>query len=1486
MKKIAYLIFLQMLLFFSVNFSVYAKEKQTIYNSPYVSFSPDGKAFTTNAGDTNYTWYPARTTVSTGIDPSIRKLNTGEHYYRAERTGEVPVGYWKVMHRPSQCIHSGYPTEGYYHGIEFRRKKCLRNYYSGWMAYCADCGERITDMYLYMSREAAESIDYMDLGNGKDFAYYYLCPHCTNLEQGSNLKNHMCRAISWNQYTVQYDANTKGPYGGYVADSTHMYNNADVYEGEHVIPVTHLTKNSYTRIGYEFTGWNSKADGTGTSYRDGEEIFNLTSENREGGVDGRGIVTLYAQWKVSQSSLVIDPNGGTYGNRSTKTQISKNYNSEYTLGTEKVSAPKGNKVNFESNGGNAVASITGSQHFVEWKMSQPFYGRIYNQGTPKEWYLFCAPDGSVDTLTAMYEPDSVTLPKAVREGYSFGGWYYDNEFTEPAGGAGDIITPSKDLTLYAQWVDLKLTAENNYAANDGKGSVDLSWSQSDGRNKTYRIYQSRDALHWRKVKDAADIGNSLSIKENYAHNGSQQTYTVPYTGLYVLTARGAQGGSYGSYAGGEGGSVDASFWLSKGEVLTCNVGSCTGYNGGGKADSYGNGGGMTTVRSNLKGNLLTAGGGGGASPAGNGGAGGSTAGVIQGSRGQNGMAGGGAGHQGGSAGERIVHQHTDTCYYREDQSYSLLESAWMRSYQNYGAAAGVPGGPAVSFGGNSYNNSYNVTGGGCRTSGPCTFRYWFGQYFNTGYSPVKPYWSKGCIPANENTAVDIGVRFHCWGDGTMHPENSRIIVYNQNGTPIYTNTLKPRVSYVYRHNSGHQYVLTETVKNPGGIMGLSGVHYTRESWQDGSGFHGTPAVNTLSGTVRIPLPAGTESISVYLSMDYDAGVWTENSVESVKFSGGICERVICGYLDGQVLSSKPAYGGSNYVNTDYAYQFSSRAGQQRGDGTVSIRSESVGFVDALQLAGVTATDYSPPCPIDAVSVAIEPMNKAGAESAVVNRAGVKVSWEEPQDRGTDYYHYVESCLTGSVNPLCRSNIVKNTLTSGIWGYYIVADSEAATMVNAGNGNFQRERQFMVTSAEASGSRRYLHVAAVDVAGNISETLHISVGRDDVAWNLYTRQLEIGEGENVYLAKDAKSYYVRSDGRTPFLLRLYGYMDGPASEEYQPGFTIYETLTDGKSAKTIIETPSAKIMDGTIRVEAEGLIHSTEGEPALVLYPYSYTERSCQNREIQSVQKFTLKQDISGKAIEVNPVIGAVRKKKIVYSDHNRDKENGILIIADGEAPVIRGLELLENTDLINRMDGSVNLAVTAADELSGVRELYVKITNTDNAIEMKYLPDEEGVIRIELTKDEPVFSGDFYVTAYAADNVGNKREIAFGTTEFELSAGVERILEPHDPVFKAGESGILTIATYGYAERVEVEFPKELVCLDPGLNRVFDYTDEAAYVKEEKIRFMIPIGAVSNQEYTITVRAYKGDRKLEKHPSLSTITVEGSILEELRTRLR
>ena len=89
-----------------------------------------------------------------------------------------------------------------------------------------------------------------------------------------------------NTYTVTFDAN-----GGKGSMETQSFNyGADVT----------LTKNTLTRENYKFAGWNTKKDGTGTTYTDGDTISNLT-EN----------ITLYAQWQFWNGWLT-DESGTTY----------------------------------------------------------------------------------------------------------------------------------------------------------------------------------------------------------------------------------------------------------------------------------------------------------------------------------------------------------------------------------------------------------------------------------------------------------------------------------------------------------------------------------------------------------------------------------------------------------------------------------------------------------------------------------------------------------------------------------------------------------------------------------------------------------------------------------------------------------------------------------------------------------------------------------------------------------------------------------------------------------------------------------------------------------------------------------------------------------------------------------------------------------------------------------------------------------------------
>lgn len=65
---------------------------------------------------------------------------------------------------------------------------------------------------------------------------------------------------------------------------------------------TTASASQFTRTGYTFTGWNTKADVTGTAYNAGAAI----TYPAEGTT-----LTLYAQWKVSSHTVTFDANGGS-----------------------------------------------------------------------------------------------------------------------------------------------------------------------------------------------------------------------------------------------------------------------------------------------------------------------------------------------------------------------------------------------------------------------------------------------------------------------------------------------------------------------------------------------------------------------------------------------------------------------------------------------------------------------------------------------------------------------------------------------------------------------------------------------------------------------------------------------------------------------------------------------------------------------------------------------------------------------------------------------------------------------------------------------------------------------------------------------------------------------------------------------------------------------------------------------------------------------
>ena len=95
--------------------------------------------------------------------------------------------------------------------------------------------------------------------------------------------------IGSNDYTVKFDANASSDVSGKMEDQDMVYGEPQ-----------NLYANMFKRNDADFAGWNTKKDGSGTAYKDGQRVKNLTTE-------GGGIVTLYAQWKLEEEPTPPEP---------------------------------------------------------------------------------------------------------------------------------------------------------------------------------------------------------------------------------------------------------------------------------------------------------------------------------------------------------------------------------------------------------------------------------------------------------------------------------------------------------------------------------------------------------------------------------------------------------------------------------------------------------------------------------------------------------------------------------------------------------------------------------------------------------------------------------------------------------------------------------------------------------------------------------------------------------------------------------------------------------------------------------------------------------------------------------------------------------------------------------------------------------------------------------------------------------------------------
>ncbi len=238
-----------------------------------------------------------------------------------------------------------------------------------------------------------------------------------------------------------------------------------------------IAENTFVNEGYEFTGWNTKQNGTGTSYRENQEIIL------------KGNLTLYAQWGKILTVRFIDnipEEQATEGQASEEDATTQDDSVEIYTGLYnsnfKLAANHFERTGYKFLEWNTLADGTGTGYnenqeiiltedltlYAKWGkiLTVRFIDNIPKEQSPEE--PASTPDDSMEIFTG---PVNSIFKLAANHFERIG--YYFLEWNTLADGKGigysenQKIVLKEDLTLYAQWKEknVRITFKNNAVNN-------------------------------------------------------------------------------------------------------------------------------------------------------------------------------------------------------------------------------------------------------------------------------------------------------------------------------------------------------------------------------------------------------------------------------------------------------------------------------------------------------------------------------------------------------------------------------------------------------------------------------------------------------------------------------------------------------------------------------------------------------------------------------------------------------------------------------------------------------------------------------------------------------------------------------------------------------------------------------------------------------------------------------------------------------------
>ncbi|HRT81598.1 MAG TPA: InlB B-repeat-containing protein, partial [Oscillospiraceae bacterium] len=236
------------------------------------------------------------------------------------------------------------------------------------------------------------------------------------------------------QYEVQYVGN--GADGGTMANSFHTVGQSKK-----------LSKNNYTRTGYNFIGWNEAQDGSGTSYTDEQSVIDLS-------LFGNVTVPLYAQWSIKQYTISWLANGGSGGGAN-----------QADHGTMPTPISAGNRTGYTFTGWSPeIVVATGpASYTAQWQANTYYVSFNANGGT-----------GTMTDQTFVYDTAQNLKANAfAKTGYTFTGWAESPtgpiKYTPGQNVNNLASSQGATVTLYAVWT--ANTYSVSYNANGGTGTT-------------------------------------------------------------------------------------------------------------------------------------------------------------------------------------------------------------------------------------------------------------------------------------------------------------------------------------------------------------------------------------------------------------------------------------------------------------------------------------------------------------------------------------------------------------------------------------------------------------------------------------------------------------------------------------------------------------------------------------------------------------------------------------------------------------------------------------------------------------------------------------------------------------------------------------------------------------------------------------------------------------------------------------------------------